>query len=151
MLQHHYTGRIYARSDHWLGALNLLFLLAIIVIPYPVRAWCFHLGTSFEATAAITLVVGLALTACTWMGKWFYGLSGRRVMDERLAPDFLRQMTRRYGVAALVQIAAIPVAIAAPRVGVAVAILCLAFFLLPQPKLRYKPGEEPDAEEITKE
>lgn len=150
-LQHHYSGRIYDRSDHWLGALNLLFLLAIVVIPYPVRAWCFHLGTPFEPTGAVTLVAGLALTTCAWMGKWFYGMSARRVMDERLAPDFLRQMTRRYGVAALVQLAAIPVAIAAPRLGVAVALLCVAFFLLPQPKPRYKPGEEPDAEEITDE
>jgi uncharacterized membrane protein len=32
-LQHHYSGRIYDRSDHWFGALNLLFLLAIVVIP----------------------------------------------------------------------------------------------------------------------
>jgi len=148
-LQHHYSGRIYARSDHWFGALNLLFLLAIIVIPYPIRAWCFHLGTPFESSAAITVVAALALTSCTWMGKWFYGISGRRTMDERLAPDFLRQMTRRYGIAALVQIAAIPVAIAAPRVGVTIALLCLFFFLPPQPKPRYQPGEEPDAEEIT--
>ena len=48
-------------------------------------------------TASVTLVAGLALTACTWMAKWFYGMPGRRVMDERLAADFLRQMTRRYG------------------------------------------------------
>jgi len=148
-LQHHYSGRIYAKSDHWFGALNLLFLLAMIVIPYPIRAWCFHLGTSFEPTAAITLVAALALTSCTWMGKWFYGMPGRRVMDDRLAADFLRQMTRRYGIATLIQIAAIPVAIASPRAGVAVSMLCLAFFLLPQPKPRYKPGEEPDAKEIT--
>ena len=26
-LQHHYSGRIYAKSDHWFGAINLLFLL----------------------------------------------------------------------------------------------------------------------------
>jgi uncharacterized membrane protein len=146
-LQHHYSGRIYAKSDHWFGALNLLFLLAIVVIPYPVRAWCFHLGTRFEPTGAVTLVVGLALTACTWMAKWFYGMPGRRVTDERLAPDFLRQMTRRYGLATLIQIAAVPVAIATPRVGVAIALLCVAFFLLPQPKPRYRPGEEPSAEE----
>ena len=48
-LQHHYSGRIYAKSDHWFGALNLLFLLAIVVIPYPIRAWCFHLGTPLRA------------------------------------------------------------------------------------------------------
>lgn len=150
-LQHHYSGRIYVKSDHWFGAINLLFLLAIIVIPYPIRLWCFHLDTPFEHTASMTLVAGLALTACTWMGKWFYGVPGRRLMDERLAPDFLRQMTRRYGIATLIQIAAIPVASAAPRAGVAIALLCVAFFLLPQPKPRYKPGQEPSAKEQMEE
>ena len=146
-LQHHYSGRIYAKSDHWFSAINLLFLLAIVVVPYPIRVWCFHLDTRFEPLASVTFVVGLALIACTWMGKWFYGMPGRRVMDERLAPDFLRQMTRRYGTATLIQIAAVPIAIVAPRLGVAVALLCIAFFVLPQPKPRYKPGEEPRPEE----
>jgi uncharacterized membrane protein len=146
-LQHHYSGRIYARSDHWLGALNLLFLLAIVVIPYPIRVWCFHIGTRLESPASVTLVGGLALTACTWMAKWFYGIPGGRVMDERLAPDFIRQITRRYGIATLIQIAAVPIAIAAPRLGVASALLCVLFFLLPQPKPRFKPGEEPSAQE----
>ena len=146
-LQHHYTGRIYAKTDHWFGTLNLLFLLAIVVIPYPVRIWCFHLGTGFEPDASVTLVAGLALTACTWMAKWFYAMPGCRLMDERLAPDFLQQMTRRYGLATLVQIAAVPVAIAAPRIGVAIALLCIAFFLMPQPTPRYKPREEPNEAE----
>jgi uncharacterized membrane protein len=150
-LQHHYSGRIYAKSDHWFSALNLLFLLAIIIIPYPIRAWCFHLGTPFERSGSVTLVTGLALTACTWMGKWFYGMPGRRVMDKRLAHDFLRQMTRRYGIATMIQIAAVVVVIMAPRVGVEIALLCVAYFLLPQPKPRYKPGEEPSAEEKTEE
>lgn len=141
------SGRIYAKSDHWFSAINLLFLLAIVVVPYPIRAWCFHVGTPFEPEASVTLVVGLALTACTWMAKWFYGRSGRRVMDERLAPDFVRQMTRRYGTATLIQIAAVPVTIASPRVGVAIGLLCVGFFLLPQPKPRYRKGEEPGIEE----
>src|SRR3954454_11825627 len=150
-LQHHYSGRIYAKTDHWFGALNLLFLLAIVVVPYPIRVWCFHLGTAAEAGASVTLVAALALPACPWMGKWFYGMHGRRIMDERLAPDFLRQMTRRYGIATLMQIAAVPVAYVVPRVGVMLALLCVAFFLLPQPKPRYKPGKEPSAEEKLKE
>jgi hypothetical protein len=72
-------------------------------------------------------------------------------MDPRLAPDFIRQMTRRYGGATLIQVAAVPVAVASARVGAAIALLCVAFFLLPQPKPRYKPGEEPSAEEKTEE
>ncbi|MFL5645134.1 MAG: TMEM175 family protein [Chloroflexota bacterium] len=145
-LQHHYSGRIYARTDHWFGAINLVFLLAIVVIPYPIRVWSFHLGTPFEPVASVTLAVGLALLACTWMAKWFYGMPGRRMMDERLAPDFIQQMTRRYGIATLIQIAAVVVAIVVPTVGVAIALACVAFFLLPQPKPRYKPGEEPTKE-----
>jgi TMEM175 potassium channel family protein len=40
-------------------------------------------------------------------------------------------------------------AFAAPRVGVAIALLCVAFFLLPQPKPRYRSGEEPtEAEKL---
>ncbi|WP_181708280.1 TMEM175 family protein [Chthonobacter rhizosphaerae] len=148
-LQHHYSGRIYARSDHWFGAINLMFLFAVGLVPYPIRAWSFHLGTRFEGTASVTLVAGLALIACTWMFKWFYAKPGRRVMDERLAPDFLGQMTRRYGVATLIQIAVVPVAVLAPRVGVAIALACVAFFLLPQPKPRYKPGEEPSTEDAS--
>ena len=146
-LQHHYSGRIYAKTDHWFSALNLLFLLAIVIIPYPIRVWCFHFGTGFEPVSSVTLVAGLALTACTWMAKWFYAMPGRRVMDERLAPDFLAQMTRRYGTATLIQITAVPIAFASPRVAVAIALLCVASFLLPQPRPRYKPGEEPSAEE----
>jgi TMEM175 potassium channel family protein len=146
-LQHHYSGRIYAKSDHWFGAINLLFLLAIVVVPYPIRVWCFHLGTGFEPLASVTLVAGLALTACIWMAKWFYGMPRRRIVDERLAPDFLRQLTRRYGLATLIQVAAVPVTIAAPRVGVVIGLVCVAFFLLPQPKPRYERGKEPSAEE----
>src|SRR4051794_34425400 len=104
-LQHHYSGRIYAKSDHWFGAINLLFLLAIVVIPYPIRVWCFHLGTQFEHVASVTFVAGLALTACTWMGKWFYGMPGRRVMDEGPGGDFLREKTPPGGAAAALQIA----------------------------------------------
>ena len=70
---------------------------------------------------------------------------------ERPAPDSPRQIPRRYGAGTLIQIAAIPVAVAAPRIGVAVALVCVAFFLLPQPKPRYKPGEEPSAEEATED
>jgi hypothetical protein len=68
-------------------------------------------------------------------------------MDERLAPDFVQQMTRRYGLATLIQIAAVPLVVVTPRPGVVIALLCVAFFLLPQPKPRYKLGQEPSAEE----
>jgi len=68
-------------------------------------------------------------------------------MDERLAPDFLKQMTRRYCIATLIQIAAVPAALAAPSIGAGIAVLTVAWFLIPQPSPRYRPGQEPDREE----
>lgn len=145
-LQHHYSGRIYARSDHWFGAINLGFLLAVAALPYPIRVWCFHLGTEHERTASIVLAIGLAAPALFWMAKWFYALPGRRLMDERLTDDFLRQMTRRYGGAVLVQLVGVLVTFVMPRLGVAIMLAVLLFFLFPQPKPRYKPGQEPKHE-----
>ena len=78
---------------------------------------------------------------------WFYAMWGSRLMDQRLAPNFIQQMTRRYGIGTLIQIAAVPVVAIAPRLGVAIALLCVAFFLLPQPKPRYKPGQEPSPDQ----
>ena len=80
--------------------------------------------------------------------KWFYGMSGdRRAMDERLAPGFLTQMTRRYGIATVIQIVAVPVAVASPRIGAGIAVLTIAWFFIPQPSPRYLPGQEPGREE----
>src|SRR4051812_13013572 len=99
------------------------FLLVIVVIPYPSRLRCNHIGTPFEGAASVALTAALALTACTWMARWFNGLPGRRVMDSRRADDFLRQMIRRYGAAPLVQMGAVAVAVVAPAVGVAIGLL----------------------------
>lgn len=137
------------RSDHWFGAINLLFLLAIVVVPYPIRIWVFHLGTAFEPVASVVFTTGVALIACAWMAKWFYGVVGRRTMDERLAADFIQQMTRRYGLAASTQIVAVPISAFSPRIGVAVTLLAVAFFFLPQPRPRYHPGEEPSLRDVS--
>jgi uncharacterized membrane protein len=149
-LQHHYTGRIYARSDHGFSAINLGFLLAVMAVPYPIRMWSFHVGTVHEPAASVALTVGLMMPALFWMAKWLYARP-RPIMDERLAPDFVRQMTRRYAISTGLHVAAVPLAWVAPRLGVGLALLILLYFLLPQPKPRYRPGMEPDEKEVTAE
>ena len=86
--------------------------------------------------------------ALFWMGKWLYGRP-RPIMDERLAPDFVRQMGRRYGIATLLTVAAVPLALVAPRVAVALSLSVLLYFALPQPRPRYRPGLEPDETTVT--
>ena len=149
-LQHHYSGRIYVHSDHGFSAINLGFLLGVMAIPYPVRIWAFHVGTPHEASASLVLAIGLMVPALFWMGKWLYGRP-RPIMDDRLAPDFVRQLARRYSTAVLLTVASVPLALAAPRAGVALTLLVLLYFLLPQPSPRYRPGMEPDETKATAE
>lgn len=142
-LQHHYTGRIYVRTDFVFGLINLGFLLAVTSLPYPLRVWCYHVGTEHEAEASLVLAAGLLPPAVMWLAKWFYALPGGRLVDERLDPGFLRGMTRRYGISVALQAAAIPVAWLAPRWGVALTLAVLMFHLYPPPKPRYRPGLGP--------
>ena len=75
-----------------------------------------------ESVASMALAVGLAADGLHLEGQMVLRLPGRRVMDERLAPDFIQQMTRRYGLATVFQIAAVPLAVVAPCSGVSVAL-----------------------------
>ena len=62
-----------------------------------------------------------------------------------------RQMTRPYGMGTVVQIAAVPIAFALPRVAVAITLLCVPYFLLPQPYKSERgsgPDENPDRTHI---
>ena len=146
-LQHHYSGRLYAKSDHVFGLINLGFLFGIMALPYPVRLWAFHLDSPGEAEASAILAAALLLPSLFWVMKWLYASPDRRLIDRRLAPDYVRQMTRRYVAGAAVLALAALSALAAPRLGLALSFAATAYWILPQPKPRYRPGEEPSEEE----
>jgi uncharacterized membrane protein len=146
-LCHHYSGRIYAKTDYVFSVINLGFLLAVTVLPYPLRIWCFHVGTEHETTASVVLTTGLFLPALFWMLKWLYARPRYRLIDRRLAPDFIDQLTRRWSLATIGYFAAIPIALFKPRFGVALSLAIVASFLLPQPTPRYRDGQEPTADE----
>jgi uncharacterized membrane protein len=146
-LQHHCSGRLYAKSDHVFSLINLGFLFGIMALPYPVRLWVFHLGSPGEAEASRILAAMLFMPSLFWMLKWLYAKSGKRLIDRRLAPDFVRQMTRRYATGAAVLALAMLLALAAPRLGFALSFAATAYWILRQPKPRYRPGQEPSEEE----
>ena len=148
-LQHYYSGRLYAKSDHVFSLLNLGFLFGIGALPYPARLWAFHLGSPGEAEASAILAAGLLLPSLFWLMKWFYASRHRRLIDRRLAPDYVSQMTRRYVVGAAVLALAVLIALVAPRLGLALSFAATVYWILPQPNPRYRPGEEPDEEEMT--
>lgn len=79
--------------------------------------------------------------------KWLYAIPHRRLIDPRLAPDYVSRMTRRYAVGtALLALAAL-IALVAPRLGLAFSFAATGYWILPQPRPSYRPGEEPDEQE----
>jgi uncharacterized membrane protein len=146
-LQHHYSGRLYAKSDHVFSLINLGFLFGIMALPYPVRLWAFHLGSAGEDEASAILAGVLFLPSLFWIMKWLYASRHGRLIDRRLAPDYVSQMTRRYVVGAAVLVFAVLIALIAPRLGLALSFAATAYWILPQPSPRYRPGEEPKEEE----
>jgi hypothetical protein len=80
--------------------------------------------------------------------KWLYASPHRRLIDRRLAPDYVSQMTRYYvsGTAALTL--AMLIALVFPRLGLAVSFAATAYWILPQPSPRYRHGEKPNEDEV---
>lgn len=80
-LQHYYSGRLYAKSDHTFSLINLGFLFGIMALPYPAGLWAHHLGTSGEAAASRILAALLFMPSLFWMLKWLYAKRGERLID----------------------------------------------------------------------
>ncbi len=150
-LQHHYSGRLYAKTDHVFSLFNLGFLFGIIALPNPAGLWAFHVGGRGEAEASAILAASLLLPSLFWIMKWLYASRHQRLIDRSLAPDYVSQMTRRYVAGAAVLALAALIALVTPRIGLALSFAATAYWILPQPKPRYLPGEEPDERELTDE
>ena len=115
------------------------------------RLWAFHLGSPGEAEASAILAAALLIPSLFWLTKWLYASPHRRLIDRRLAPDYVSQMTRRYAAGTAVLALAVPIALIAPRLGLAVSFATTAYWILPQPSPRYRPGEEPDEDEVAED
>lgn len=141
-LKHHYTGRIYAKTDHVFSLLNLVFLFFVTMVPLPVRTWAEHAGSGADGDLATLLLVSwLALPAAAWMGKWLYAVRGWRLLEEDLDRGLVRRLTLTYAIGLGVLLLAIPVAMLAPNVGLAISLSVTVFFLFPLPRPNGKTGE----------
>lgn len=150
-LQHHYSGRLYTKSDHIFSLINLGFLFGIMALPYPARLWAFHLGRPGEHGASTILAGALFLPSLFWLMKWCYASPHRRLIDRRLETDYVNQMTRRYAVGTSLLALAVVIAMITPQLGLAISFAATAYWILPQPNPRYKPGQEPDEKERTED
>lgn len=145
-LQHHYTGRIYAKTDHLFSLFNLVFLFGVTFAPFPVRIWAEHIGHgNDERTATIFLCCALLIPSLGWLAKWLYGVRGRRLVDPQLDAAFLRRLTIQYCASTAAIAFAAVIAFVVPRAGLTLSLLVTAAYMLPPPQPRYT-GPEREAD-----
>ncbi len=139
---HHYIFKLYRRTDHTLNLLNLLLLLAIAFLPFPTAVLGDHLlDPANRTTAAAFYAFGLLLPAIPWAAAWFYG-SRSKLIDERLAPRFLRRLNLQFGLTVALYTLAVVLCLAEVRLGLGLCVGLTLLYLLPPPRPVYLGSEE---------
>jgi uncharacterized membrane protein len=96
--QHHYVFKLYRNTDHLFNLLHLLFLLSISVLPFPTRVLADYVESEPDrATGIAFYTLALLFPAATWFATWIYAMWGRRIVDPKLNPKFVRRLTVQYG------------------------------------------------------
>jgi hypothetical protein len=85
------------RVDRWLLLLNLGFLLCIGSLPFPTALVSAYLQNPAAQRTAVFVYQGTILACAVFFNAvWRYASIGHRLIDPRLDPEFIREVTRLY-------------------------------------------------------
>ncbi|HEV8575049.1 MAG TPA: TMEM175 family protein [Dehalococcoidia bacterium] len=136
---HHSLFRLFVRTDHYFLMLNVFFLMAIAFLPFPTAVLGEYLDNSAHRDAAVRLyALGLLFPASTWFCVWVYA-NARGVVDERLAPPFLRFLTIQYLLSSALYAAALAISFLDAWVALAIVVGLTLLYLLPPRRPQYVP------------
>ena len=136
---HHYLFKLFRQTNHVLNLLNLLLLLWVCFIPFPTAVLGkFLLNHTNQATAVAFYVLGLLLPALSWFAMWLYASEHPSIIDERLTPRYIRQMTIQYIVSVIVYALAIALAVINYKLGFALCSALTLLYMLPPRTPEYK-------------
>jgi uncharacterized membrane protein len=113
-ISYHRTFHVIKRYNRGLIYLNLLFLMFIVLLPFPN-----DLIGKYPAnlTTVIIYAIFLAATGISLCLLWVYASRGYRLVDETLHPDFIRRLTLRLLFSPLLFLISIPIAFVSPLVS----------------------------------
>ena len=134
---HHTFFKFFHATDHVFLMLNVLFLMCIAFLPFPTAVLGDYLDNDSQRQAAVTLYcVGLLAPTIPWSLLWWWG-NLRDLIDERLAPDYTRYLTRQYALSITAYFVAVLVSFVNPWAALAVAGGITAVYVLPPRRPRY--------------
>jgi uncharacterized membrane protein len=146
---HHYMFKLIARTNHWLNLLNTLFLLCIVFLPFPTDVLAAYVRVPGNQLNAVLFYVGtLMACAISYNLTWRYAAYWGGLIDDRLDPDFVRAMTRRYDMGLMSYVASFVVAFWSLRVSLFIDLAIAVMFFFPSPKPKYLPHDDHRREEM---
>ena len=129
-VNHHTVFTQIDRVDRTFLFINVGLMLLVAFVPFPTRLVAENLRGSGAEAAALTYGITLTITAGLFSALWFYPATGRRLLREDADPKVVSGISRSYLVGLWMYPAATLVALASPRVSVALYGAIAAFFVL---------------------
>jgi uncharacterized membrane protein len=113
-ISYHRTLDLIQRYDRGLISLNLLFLMFIVLVPFPN-----DLIGKYPAnqSAVIVYAVLLAATGISMCLLWIHASKGYRLVDQTLHPKFIRSLTLRLLISPVIFLISIPISFFNPLVS----------------------------------
>jgi uncharacterized membrane protein len=135
---HHSLFRLFVRTDHYFLILNVFFLMTIAFLPFPTAVLGEYLDNAEQRDTAVRLyALGLLLPAFGWLVVWLYA-SARGLVDERLAPEYVRFLTAQYVLSNILYATALLLSFLDPWVALVIVVGLTILYLLPPRRPQYR-------------
>ena len=135
---HHSLFRLFVRTDHYFLILNVFFLMTIAFLPFPTAVLGEYLDNDEQRATAVRLyALGLLLPAFGWLCVWLYA-NARDLVDERLAPEYVRFLTVQYVLSNVLYASALLLSFLDPWVALIIVVGLTLLYLLPPRRPRYR-------------
>jgi uncharacterized membrane protein len=116
-ISYHRTLHIIKRYDRGLIFFNLLFLMFIVLLPFPNDL----IGKyPTQQISAIIYAVLLSATGVCMSLLWIYASKGHRLIDKTLRPDFIKHLTTRLFISPSIFLISIPFSFFNPIYAIAI-------------------------------
>jgi uncharacterized membrane protein len=110
-VSYHRTVHVIQRHNRGLIYLNLLFLMFIVLLPFPNDLIGKYPANLIAVIVYALFLAGTGISLCL---LWMYASRRYRLIDETIHPDFIRRLTRRLLISPTIFIISILIAFVSP-------------------------------------
>jgi len=129
-VNHHTVLEQIGRADRTFLFLNVFFLMLVAFVPFPTRLVAEHFRDGGARAADLSYGITMTSTAVFYNALWLYAARGGRLLREDADASVVSGITRSYRVGPLMYLAATLVALASPRISVALfTIIALSYVM----------------------